>query len=130
MNPENLNRSAIAPVGIVAVASMNTSWKKKNARIPTSYACPVRKKPECEMTCHSPRWAPLPSGVIPNAGFDTEPNINAYPHTNHPTVPNAKMTRFIIIVCAAFLARVNPVSTSAKPACMKRTKTPPVINHV
>ena len=33
MNALNLKRSAIAPVGIVAVASMNTSWKKKNARI-------------------------------------------------------------------------------------------------
>ena len=31
MKPLKLNRSAIAPVGMVAVASMNTSWKKKNA---------------------------------------------------------------------------------------------------
>ena len=39
------------------------------------------------------------------------------------------MTRFIIIVCAAFLARVKPVSTSANPACMKSTSTPPIISH-
>ena len=58
MKPGQWNRSAIAPVGIVAVASMNTSWKKKKPAMPTSYACPVRKKPECEMTCQSPRCAP------------------------------------------------------------------------
>ena len=39
------------------------------------------------------------------------------------------MTRFIIIVCAAFFARVKPVSTSAKPACMNSTSTPPTISH-
>ena len=29
-------RSAIEPVGIVAVVSMNTSWNRKNAMTPTS----------------------------------------------------------------------------------------------
>ncbi len=32
--------------------------------------------------------------------------------------------KFIDIVCAAFLARVNPVSTIAKPACMNITRKP------
>src|SRR5947208_3513202 len=49
---------------------------------------------------------------------------------NHPATPRAKITRFIIIVWAAFLARVNPVSTSAKPACMNSTRMPPSISHV
>ena len=40
------------------------------------------------------------------------------------------MTMFIIIVCAAFFARVKPVSTSANPACMKSTRTPPSISQV
>src|ERR1041384_1362758 len=30
--------------------------------------------------------------------------------------------KFMVIVCAAFLARVNPVSTIAKPACMNITR--------
>src|SRR2546422_4515252 len=32
--------------------------------------------------------------------------------------------KFIIIVCATFFARVKPVSTSAKPACMNMTRKP------
>src|SRR5438876_943875 len=32
--------------------------------------------------------------------------------------------KFMVIVCAAFLARVNPVSTIAKPACMNITRNP------
>src|SRR5881392_508446 len=32
--------------------------------------------------------------------------------------------KFIVIVCAAFLARVNPVSTIANPACMNITRNP------
>ena len=36
MNDLNFQRSAMAPVGMVAVASMNTSWKKKNAITETS----------------------------------------------------------------------------------------------
>ena len=32
--------------------------------------------------------------------------------------------KFMLIVCAAFLARQNPVSTIAKPACMNMTRNP------
>src|SRR5437763_4182689 len=32
--------------------------------------------------------------------------------------------KFIVTVCAAFLARVKPVSTIAKPACMNMTRKP------
>ena len=32
--------------------------------------------------------------------------------------------KFMLIVCIAFLARVKPVSTSAKPACMNMTRKP------
>src|SRR5881227_3070549 len=76
-NELNFQRSAIAPVGMVAVASMKTSWKK-----------------------------------------------------NQPATPRAKITMFIIIVWAAFFARVKPVSTRAKPACMNSTRMPPSISQV
>ena len=36
MNAENFQRSAIAPVGIVAAVSMNTIWKRNSANTPTS----------------------------------------------------------------------------------------------
>src|SRR5467141_762082 len=32
--------------------------------------------------------------------------------------------KFIVMVCAAFFARVKPVSTRAKPACMNITRKP------
>src|SRR6266542_1396561 len=32
--------------------------------------------------------------------------------------------KFIVIVCAAFFARQNPVSTIAKPACINMTRKP------
>src|SRR5258706_12820487 len=32
--------------------------------------------------------------------------------------------KFMVMVCAAFFARVKPVSTSAKPACMNITRNP------
>ncbi len=35
-NDENFQRSAIAPVGIVAVVSMNTIWNRNSAKTPTS----------------------------------------------------------------------------------------------
>ena len=37
---------------------------------------------------------------------------------------------FIIIVWATFFVRVKPVSTSAKPACMKNTRKPPINIHM
>jgi hypothetical protein len=37
---------------------------------------------------------------------------------------------FIIIVWATFLARVKPVSTSAKPACMNMTRKPASRVHI
>ena len=42
-------------------------------------------------------------------------------------MPMAYTTKLVIITCTAFLARQNPVSTMAKPACMKKTRAPPKI---
>src|SRR5882724_9495691 len=38
--------------------------------------------------------------------------------------------KFIIMVCATFFARVNPVSTSANPACMNMTRKPVSSVHI
>ena len=68
----------MAPVGIVAVASMNTSWKKKNPRTETSYALPARKNPECARMFHFPIWNAEANGVSPIvAELSDAPNINA-----------------------------------------------------
>jgi len=42
----------------------------------------------------------------------------------NPNMPSAYTQKFIENVCAAFLARMSPVSTRAKPACMKMTRKP------
>ena len=52
------------------------------------------------------------------------PHMSAKPQTKKPNMPSAYTMKFIDIVCAAFLARIRPVSTSAKPACMKMTRKP------
>ena len=45
------------------------------------------------------------------------------------TVPIQKSIRFFIIMLPAFLARVNPASTMAKPHCIKNTSTAPTRYH-
>ena len=42
------------------------------------------------------------------------------------TKPRPKMAKFVLTTWAACLARQKPVSTSAKPACMKITSTAPI----
>ena len=39
------------------------------------------------------------------------------------------MAKFVLTTWAACLARQKPVSTSAKPACMKMTRTAPITTH-
>src|ERR1700704_2138477 len=61
-------RSAIAPVGIVAVVSMNTIMKKKSVITPTSLTAPFRKKPLRPMMRYekAPGRAPAASVAAPS----------------------------------------------------------------
>ena len=43
--------------------------------------------------------------------------------------PRPKMAKFVLTTCAACFARQNPVSTRAKPACMKMTRMAPMTTH-
>ena len=43
------------------------------------------------------------------------------------TNPRPNTAKFVLTTCAACFARQNPVSTSAKPACMKMTSTAPMM---
>ncbi len=43
--------------------------------------------------------------------------------------PSPKMAKFVLTTWAACFARQNPVSTRANPACMKITRTAPMITH-
>lgn len=40
----------------------------------------------------------------------------------YPSIPSPYTMKFIIMVWAADFARVKPVSTNAKPACMNMTR--------
>ena len=42
----------------------------------------------------------------------------------------ANVAMFIIIMCAAFFARVRPVTRKAKPTCMNSTRKPHTSIHV
>ena len=51
------------------------------------------------------------------------------PIRNHITVPIQKSIRFFMMMLPVFLARVNPASTIAKPACIQKTSAAPIRNH-
>jgi hypothetical protein len=55
--------------------------------------------------------------------------MNENPTAMNATKPRPKMARLVITTCAACLARQKPVSTSAKPACMKMTSAAPSTIH-
>ena len=96
----------MAPETMVAAVAQNTTWNIQNARTqgspPTSKS--DRKKPE-----------------VPNQPVEEAPNITPKPMAQKARDPMEKSIRFFIMILTAFLARVNPVSTMAKPACMKNT---------
>src|SRR5881392_3868418 len=48
----------------------------------------------------------------------------AKPMAQYASIAMPYTMKFIVMVWAAFLARVNPVSTMAKPACMNITRNP------
>ena len=45
-------------------------------------------------------------------------------------VPIQKSIKFFIRIFPAFLARQNPHSSAANPACMKNTSAAPIRNHM
>jgi hypothetical protein len=68
-----------------------------------------------------------PTGLlIPKIGALKPPNISGYPTRKKATNPSPKIAKFVDITCEACFALVNPVSTSANPACMKITSTAPI----
>src|SRR5205814_7927206 len=57
------------------------------------------------------------------------PACSAKPTAQYASMPIAYTMKFMVIVWPAFLERVNPVSTSAKPACMNITRNPATSVH-
>ena len=95
--------SAMAPDTMVAAVAAKTTWNIQSRK--TAGSAPARKN-----------WS------RPNRPPRDPPYITAHPTAQKARAPAEKSIRFFMMMFPAFLARVRPVSTMAKPACMKNTK--------
>ena len=57
-------------------------------------------------------------------------NMMPKPTSQKMGAPMQKSIRFFMMIFPAFLARVKPVSTMAKPACMKKTSAADTSTHM
>ena len=72
----------------------------------------------------------LPTGSVkPMSPDENPPKASGKPIRKKATNPMPKMAKFVDTTWAACLARQKPVSTRAKPACMKITRTAPMTTH-
>ena len=60
----------------------------------------------------------------------SSPSRSPKPISINIGTPIQKSIRFFMIMFPAFFALVNPVSTIAKPACIKNTNAAPIRNHM
>ena len=90
----------------MAAVAANTLWKIRNIHIqsPLPGSIPAR-----------------PNNVVPNTPL-LLPNIRPKPTRKSASEPIEKSNRFFMRMLMAFFALVNPVSTMANPACMKKTR--------
>ena len=88
---------------MVAAVAQKTVWKISVAQSPPAFV--NRSRP--------PMSLPLPPNMMPK------------PISQKIGVPRLKSIRFFMMMLPAFLARVKPVSTIAKPACIKNTSAAP-----
>ena len=107
------------PETIVAAVAANTSWKSHAACVGTELHSNELNAPESDGTNH-----PLvPMNALP------APNIMAKPIAQYAMEPIEKSIRFFMRMLTAFLARVNPDSTIANPACIKKTRNAATSTH-
>ena len=89
---------------MVAAVAAKTVWKIRNVQF--------------QLVVESvPKRANI---VVPQKPFEA-PNISPNPIAKNAMLPTEKSIRFFIRMLTAFLALVKPVSTIAKPACIKKT---------
>ena len=71
----------------------------------------------------------MSSPGLPMRPMMSSPSRKLKPMRMNTTQPIQKSIRFFIRMLPAFLARVKPVSTMAKPACIQNTSAAPIRNH-
>ena len=110
----NWVRSATAPETMVAAVAANITWntQKVKSENASSTTAPARK-----------------NLLEPNSPAASAPNMMPKPIAQNASVPMEKSIRFFIMMLAAFLARVNPVSSMANPACIRNTSTAAINVH-
>ena len=110
----NFVRSAIAPETIVAAVAQNTKLNTNSAHLLKS-----------ESWVRTSRFGtPIsPKNV-------SSPSIRPKPRSTNAIVPRQKSIKFFIIMLPAFFALVKPVSTIAKPHCIKNTNAAPIRYHI
>ena len=104
-------RSAMAPETMVAAVAQNTVWKMTKA---TGRKCTGTGIISLNKEVQSADKQARPQRTSDRS-----------PEARKPGVPTQKSIRFFMMILPAFLARVNPVSTMAKPACIKNTSAAP-----
>ena len=82
-NAENFQRSAMAPVGMVAAVSMNTTSNRNSRNMPVSYEGPLRAKPFPPKMPQPPMATSLFRMAAPPNPFRAPmpPNISPNPST-------------------------------------------------
>ena len=97
----------MAPDTIVAAVAAKTTWNIQNV-----YShCPS----PVPLSGDSRKWS------IPKMPF-VAPNMIPKPTSQNDNAPMDMSSMFFIMMWAAFLARVKPDSTKAKPACIQKTR--------
>ena len=104
-------RSAIAPETMVAVVAQKTRLKTKFEKSKFGYAVKMSKP------------------GLPIKPIRSSPSRSEKPIRMNITVPMQKSIKFFIRMLPVFFARVKPVSTIAKPACIQKTSAAPIKNH-
>ena len=85
----------------------------------------VAQKTVWKMSVAQPPSPPVVNRSMPPISAPVPPNIRPKPKIQKIGVPSEKSIRFFIMMLPAFFARVKPVSTMAKPACIKKTSAAP-----
>ncbi|CAI8372718.1 MAG: Uncharacterised protein [Acidimicrobiales bacterium AG-410-I20] len=111
--------SAIAPDAIVTAVAAKTTWKKKNDGV-SSTAPPLRNASDIPDKKNLSLPKKLPASV---------PKAKPNPTAQKASAPIAISARFFAMMLPMFLARVNPASTRANPACIKKTRHPATISQ-
>ena len=115
---KNFVLSAMDPETIVAAVAQNT-------RLKTNVEAAV--KPSAGLSINAANFAnksKLGIPIRPNKA--SSPIIKPKPNSIKTTVPIQKSIKFFMMILPAFFALVKPVSTIAKPACIKKTNAAPI----